>query len=79
MTHMQVIVFKIVGLIMKSSTLSLTWPTFHKLEIIIVVIWFLTKVVVIIFLHYLDLCLYSVIGFYVSNKICDICLKLRDD
>lgn len=79
MTHMQVIVFKIVGLIMKGSTLSLTWPISHKLEIIIVVIWFLTKVVVIIFLHYLDLCLYSVISFDVSNKICDICLKLRDD
>ncbi len=78
MIHMQVIVFKIVGLIMKGSTLSLTWPISHKLEIIIVVIWFWTKVVVIIFLYYLNLCLYSVVGFDVSNKVCDICLELRD-
>ena len=64
---MQVIIFKIVGLVMESSTLSLTRPISNKLEIVIVVIWFWSKRVVILFLFYLDLNFNCIIGFDVSD------------
>lgn len=64
---MQVIIFKIVGLVMESSTLSLTRPISNKLEIVIVVIWFWSKRVIILFLFYLDLNFYCIIGFDVSD------------
>ena len=64
---MQVIISKIVGLVMESSTLSLTRPISNKLEIVIVVIWFWSKRVVILFLFYLDLNFNCIIGFDVSD------------
>lgn len=64
---MQVIIFKIVGLVMESSALSLTRPISNKLEIVIVVIWFWSKRVVILFLFYLDLNFNCIIGFDVSD------------
>jgi hypothetical protein len=64
---MQVIIFKIVGLVMESSTLSLTRPISNKLEIVIVVIWFWSKRVIILFLFYLDLNFNCSIGFDVSD------------
>ena len=64
---MQVIIFKIVGLVMESSTLSLTRPISNKLEIVIVVIWFWSKRVIILFLFYLDLNFNCIIGFDVSD------------
>jgi hypothetical protein len=64
---MQVIISKIVGLVMESSTLSLTRPISNKLEIVIVVIWFWSKRVIILFLFYLDLNFYCIIGFDVSD------------
>lgn len=64
---MQVIIFKIVGLVMESSTLSLTRPISNKLEIVIVVIWFWSKRVVILFFFYLDLNFNCIIGFDVSD------------
>ena len=67
MAHLQVIIFKIVGLVMESSTLSLTRPISNKLEIVIVVIWFWSKRVVILFLFYLDLNFNCIIGFDVSD------------
>ena len=64
---MQVIIFKIVGLVMESSTLSLTRPISNKLEIVIVVIWFRSKRVIILFLFYLYLNFNCIIGFDVSD------------
>ena len=64
---MQVIIFKIVGLVMESSTLSLTRPISNKLEIVIVVIWFWSKRVIVLFLFYLDLNFNCIIGFDVSD------------
>ena len=64
---MQVIISKIVGLVMESSTLSLTRPISNKLEIVIVVIWFWSKRVIILFLFYLDLNFNCIIGFDVSD------------
>ena len=64
---MQVIISKIIGLVMESSTLSLTRPISNKLEIVIVVIWFWSKRVVILFLFYLDLNFNCIIGFDVSD------------
>ena len=52
---------------MESSTLSLTRPISNKLEIVIVVIWFWSKRVVILFLFYLDLNFNCIIGFDVSE------------
>ena len=64
---MQVIISKIIGLVMESSTLSLTRPISNKLEIVIVVIWFWSKRVIILFLFYLDLNFNCIIGFDVSD------------
>ena len=64
---MQVIISKIVGLVMESSTLSLTRPISNKLEIVIVVIWFWSKRVIILLLFYLDLNFNCIIGFDVSD------------
>ena len=64
---MQVIISKIVGLVMESSTLSLTRPITNKLEIVIVVIWFWSKRVIILLLFYLDLNFNCIIGFDVSD------------
>jgi hypothetical protein len=64
---MQVIISKIVGLVMESSTLSLTRPISNKLEIVIIVIWFWSKRVIILLLFYLDLNFNCIIGFDVSD------------